>query len=115
MTPEQVSTAQNPSNEDSQFTLAPSCSFKIAVREEERLKQMAEHKRRLDQIKKERAERLQARDAGREAGGSNGDKDRERDRERDRRDRDRDRDRRDSRRRRDGSRSSRDRGGRRRY
>lgn len=90
------------------------CIFlQIAVREEERLKQMAEHKRRLEQIKKERAERLQARDAG----GSNGDRDRDREKDRERRDRDRGHDRRDSRRRRDSSRSSRDRdrGGRRRY
>lgn len=85
---------------------------KISVREEERLKQMAEHKRRLEQIKKDRVERQQNRDV---AGANNGERDR--DRERDRRDRDRDRDRRDSRRRRDSSRSSRDRdrGGRRRY
>lgn len=65
---------------------------------------MAEHKRRLEQIKKERAERQT-----REAGGHNGDRDRDRDRERDRDRRDRDRDRRDSHRR------SRGRSGRRRY
>lgn len=69
---------------------------------------MAEHKRRIDAIKKERAEREQGKDP--RAGDNNGDREKEKDRERDR-DRDRDR------RRRGNSRSSRDRdrGGRRRY